>query len=67
MYLILEDAVRKSLMTETKVKVSFNTSLLENEEERDNNNIYDKYNIIVNLNLYSVFRESKDTINMFSS
>jgi hypothetical protein len=50
----------------TKVKESFNTSLLESEEERENDNIYDKYNIIVNENLDSIFRESKDTIYMFS-
>ncbi len=66
MYLILEDAVRKSLVEKTKVKESFNTSLLENEEEKENNNIYDNYNIIVNVNLNSIFRESKDTIYMFS-
>ncbi len=66
MYLILEDAVRKSLVEKTKVKKSFNTSLLENEEEKENNNIYDNYNIIVNVNLDSIFRESKDTIYMFS-
>ncbi len=41
MYLIVEDAVTKSLVKKTKVKESFNTSLLENEEERENNNIYD--------------------------
>ena len=66
MYLIVEDAVRKSLIEKTKVKESFNTSLLENEEERENNNIYDNYNIIVNVNLDSIFRECKDTIYMFS-
>jgi hypothetical protein len=68
MYLILEGAVRKSLVEKTKVKESFNTSLLENEEEKENNNINDNYNIIVNLNvnLDSIFRESKDTIYMFS-
>ena len=66
MYLILEGAVRKSLVEKTKVKESFNTSLLENEEEKENNNIYDNYNIIVNVNLDSIFRESKDTIYMFS-
>ncbi len=53
-------------MKKTKVKESFNTSLLESEEERENDNIYDKYNIIVNENLDSIFRESKDTIYMFS-
>ncbi len=49
MYLIVEDAVRKSLIEKTKVKESssFNTSLLENEEERENNNIYDNYIIII--------------------
>jgi hypothetical protein len=62
MYLIVEDAVRKSLVEKTKVKESFSTSLLENEEERENKNIYDTYNIIVNVNLDSIFTESKDTI-----
>ena len=69
MYLILEDAVRKSLVKKTKVKESFSTSLLENEEEGENwenNKIYDNYNIIVNVNLDSIFRESEDTIYMFS-
>jgi hypothetical protein len=50
----------------TKVKESFNTSLLEIEEENEKNNIYDKYNILANVNLDSIFRESKDTIHMFS-
>ena len=54
-------------MEKTKVKESFNTSLLENEEERENNNIYHTYNIIVNVNLNFIFTESKDTIYMFSS
>ena len=35
MYLILDDAVRKSLVEKTKVKESLNTSLLENEEEEN--------------------------------
>jgi hypothetical protein len=65
MYLILEDAVRKSLVEKSKVKENFNTSLLENEEEKGKKNIYDNYNIIVNVNLDSIFRESKDTIYMF--
>ena len=34
--------------------------------ERENDNIYDKYNVIVNVNLNSIFRESKDNIHMFS-
>ncbi len=38
MYLILEDAVRKSSVEKTKIEESFNTSLLENEEEKENNN-----------------------------
>jgi len=38
MYLILEGAVRKSLVEKTKVKESFNTSLLENEEEKEDIN-----------------------------
>jgi hypothetical protein len=54
MYLILEDAVRKSLVETTKVKKKFNTSLLGNEEERENYYIYDKYNIIVNVSLHSI-------------
>ncbi len=65
-YLIIEDAVRKSLVEKTKAKESFNTPLLENEEERENKNIYDKYNIVVNVNLETFFQESKDTIYMFS-
>ncbi len=40
--------------------------MLENEEEKENNNIYDNYDIIVNVYLDSIFRESKDTIYMFS-
>jgi hypothetical protein len=43
MYLILEDATRKLLVEKTKVKESFNTSLLENEEESEKSNIYDNY------------------------
>ncbi len=34
MYLIVEDAVRKLLVEKTKVKESFNTTLLENEEKK---------------------------------
>ena len=48
MYLILDDAVRKSLIERTKVKENFNTSFLENEEEKEDNNIYNKYKIVVN-------------------
>jgi hypothetical protein len=66
MYLILEDATRKSLVEKTKVKENFNTSLLENEEERENSNIYDNYKIVVNVSLDNIFQESKDTIYMFS-
>jgi len=39
MYLILDDAVRKSLIERTKVKENFNTSLLEHEEAKEENNI----------------------------
>ena len=35
MYLILDSAVRKSLIERTKVKENFNTSLLEHEEEKE--------------------------------
>ena len=66
MYLILEDSTRKSLIEKTKVKENFNTSLLENEEEKENSNIYDNYNIVVNVSLDNIFQESKDTIYMFS-
>ena len=40
MYLISDDANRKSLIERTKAKENFNTSLLENEEEKEENNIY---------------------------
>ncbi len=41
MYLILDDAVRKSLIERTTVREkSFNTSLLEHEEEKEENSIY---------------------------
>ncbi len=53
MYLILEDAVRKSLVEKKKGKENFNTSLLENKEEREKKS-YDKYNIGVNVNLDSI-------------
>ncbi len=39
MYLILYSAVRKSLLERTKVKESFNTSILEHEEAKEENNI----------------------------
>ena len=35
MYLILDDAVKKSLIERAKVKESFNTSLLEHEDEKE--------------------------------
>ncbi len=53
-------------MEKTKVKENFDKSLFENEEEKEKNNIYDNYNVIVNVNLDSIFRESEDTIYMFS-
>ncbi len=53
-------------MEKENVKENFNTSLLDNEEEKENNYIHDNYNIIVNVNLDSILRESKDTIYLFS-
>jgi hypothetical protein len=43
MYLILDSAVRKSLIERAKVKESFNTSLLEHEEEKEEKNIFNNY------------------------
>jgi hypothetical protein len=40
MYLILDDEVRKSLIERSEGKESFNTSLLEHEEETEESNIY---------------------------
>ena len=66
MYLILDDAVRKSLIERTKVKENFNTSLLEKEEEKEENNIYNKYKIVVNPTLDILFQQSENTIYMYS-
>ena len=35
MYLTLDNAVRKSLIERTKIKENFNTSILENKEEKE--------------------------------
>ncbi len=51
MYHFLEDAVTKSLVEKTEVKKKIDTSLLENEEEKENNDIDNNYNIIVNVNV----------------
>jgi hypothetical protein len=48
MYLILDSAVRKSLIERAKVKESFNTSLLEHEEEKEEKNIFNNYKMVVN-------------------
>ncbi len=45
-----------------KAKENFNTPVLENGEERDRNNIYDKYSIIVYLDIDNIFQDSKDAI-----
>ena len=45
------------------VKENFNTSLLSNDDN-DNDNIFDTYNIIVNPQ--TLFMESKDTVYMYS-
>ena len=66
MYLILEEAVRKSLIERTKVKENFNTSLLEHEEAKEENNIYNKYKIVVNPTLDMLFQQSENTIYMYS-
>ena len=67
MYLILDDAVRKSLIERTKDEENFNTSLLEKEEEKEENNIYNKYKIVVNPTLDILFQQSENTIYMYSS
>ena len=46
MYLILDDVVRKSLIESTKVKENFNTPLLKNEEEKEENNIYNNIKLL---------------------
>jgi energy-coupling factor transporter ATP-binding protein EcfA2 len=63
MYLILDKDIRKSLIEQVKVKENFNTSLLSNDDN-DNDNIFDTYNIIVNPQ--TLFMESKDTVYMYS-
>ena len=63
MYLILDEAIRKSLIEKVKVKENFNTSMLSNDDtEKDN--IFDTYNIVVNPTSY--FTEENDTIYMYS-
>jgi hypothetical protein len=59
MYLILDKDIRKSLVTSVPVTENFNTSLLSNDDN-DNDNIFDTYNIIVNPQ--TPFMEDKDTI-----
>ncbi len=56
MYLILDDAVRKSLIERTKVIENFNTSLLEHEEAKEENNP----------TLDMLFQRSENTIYMYS-
>jgi hypothetical protein len=63
MYLILDKDIRKSLIEQVKVKENFNTSLLSNDDN-DNDNIFDTYNIIVNPK--TLFMEDKDTVYMYS-
>ena len=62
MYLILDDAVRKSLIERTKVKESFNTSLLEHEEAKEENNIFNNYKMVVNPTQDNLFQQSENTI-----
>ncbi len=45
MYLILDSAVRKSLIERTKLKENFNTSLLVHEEAKEENHIYNTHKI----------------------
>ena len=66
MYLILDSAVRKSLIERTKVKESFNTSLLEHEEAKEENNIFNNYKIVVNPTQDNLFQQSENTIYMYS-
>ena len=63
MYLIIDKDIRKSLIEQVKVKENFNTSLLSNDDN-DNDNIFDTYNIIVNP--VKLFMEDKDTVYMYS-
>ena len=62
MYLILDSAVRKSLIERAKVKESFNTSLLEHEEAKEEKNILNNYKIVVNPTQDNVFQQSENTI-----
>jgi len=66
MYLILDSAVRKSLIERTKVKENFNTSLLEHEEEKEEKNIFNNYKMVVNPTLDILFQQSENTIYMYS-
>ena len=66
MYLILDDAVRKSLIERTKVKENFNTSLLEHEEAKEENNIFNNYKMVVNPSQDNLFQQSENTIYMYS-
>jgi 5-methylcytosine-specific restriction endonuclease McrA len=66
MYLILDSAVRKSLIERAKVKESFNTSLLEHEEEKEEKNIFNNYKMVVNPTLDILFQQSENTIYMYS-
>jgi hypothetical protein len=66
MYLILDDAVRKSLIERTKAKENFNTSLLEHEEAKEENNIFNNYKIVVNPTQDNLFQQSENTIYMYS-
>jgi hypothetical protein len=64
MYLILDKDIRKSLITSESVKENFNTSLLSNDDN-DNDNIFDTYNIVVNPQ--TLFMEVKDTTTRVTS
>ena len=66
MYLILDSAVRKSLIERAKVKESFNTSLLEHEEEKEEKNVFNNYKMVVNPTLDILFQQSENTIYMYS-
>ena len=63
MYLILDKDMRKSLVEQVKVKENFNTSLLSNDDN-EQDNIFDTYDIVVNPKTF--FTEEKDTIYMYS-
>ena len=53
----------KSLVEQVKVKENFNTSLLSNDDN-DQDNIFDTYDIVVNPNTF--ITEEKDTTYMYS-